>query len=195
MDGPGRRHRADDRARLPCGDPLHRPQPRRPGRLVRHRERRTHHGLRAIYAGFVIAWSILWDDGAHVRLYTQIMQMIHGDEGRQVKWIGNKDVGGWAPGQLGNFIDRIWQLIFLPNRPAISEAYHFSIPIPSSLQAGGGVHDGALDWPEDFRNIPVPLKWHLAVEVGRAELDAWVDAPRLLVRQLTSTSRRSCRPS
>lgn len=111
----------------------------------------------AVYSGFVITWSILWDDGAHVRLYTQVMQMIHGNEARQVEWIGNKDVGGWAPGQLGNFIDRVWQLIFLPNRPAISESYRFSIPVPRSLQLGGGAHDGALDWPADFRNIPLPL--------------------------------------
>jgi hypothetical protein len=111
----------------------------------------------AIYSGFVIAWSILWDDGAHVRLYTQIMQMIHNDEGRQVKWIGDKDVFGWAPGQLGNFLQRIWELIFLKNRPAIAESWHWSMPVPKSLQLGGGVHDGSLDWPKDFQNIPLPL--------------------------------------
>jgi len=111
----------------------------------------------AIYSGFVIPLCILWDDGAHVRIYTQFMQMWNDDEGRSVKWIGDKDVFGFVPGQPGNFLQRGWEFLFLRNRLALRDSYHFSLPVPESLQFGNGVHDGHLDWPQDFSQIPVPL--------------------------------------
>ena len=49
---------------VPDGDPVHRPQQRRPGRLVRHAERGPHHGLQRHLLVVVIPWCILWDDGA-----------------------------------------------------------------------------------------------------------------------------------
>jgi hypothetical protein len=115
----------------------------------------------AVYSAFVISWSILWDDGAHVRLYTQIRQMIAGNnadaEGKQYKWIADYHVFGWLPGQAGNFMQQIWEFLFLRNRVAVRDNWAWSLPVPQSMQTGAGPHDGHLDWPQDFQNIPLPL--------------------------------------
>jgi hypothetical protein len=127
----------------------------------------------AVYSAFVIVGSILWDDGAHVKIYRQFPRTVqdwwlvgrpfHGFDGK-AKWIGDKHPFEWLPGQLSNFSQRVWELLFLKNRVALRDEWQWSLPVPKSLQLGHGVHDGALDWPQDFKEIPIPLNgtwiWH-----------------------------------
>jgi hypothetical protein len=125
----------------------------------------------AIYSAFVIPFCILWDDGAHVRIYKQfpltfkdwpiIGRPFHGFDGK-AKWIGDKNpFDGWP---LGDLWKAIWDFAFLKNRVAIRDEWHWSLPVPKSLQFGNGAHDGSLDWPKDFSQVPVPLNgtwiWH-----------------------------------
>jgi len=126
-----------------------------------------------IFTSFFVVWCVLWDDGAHVRVYTQIVQWIKGDEGHQVQWLGEYEPFGWLPGQLGNFVNRIYQLVMLPNRVGLRDVWHWSLPVP--FQPGSGQHDGHLDWPQDFREIPVPFGGQWPVEFGEPKwMPAWL---------------------
>jgi hypothetical protein len=107
-----------------------------------------------IYTGFWLTFTILWDDGAHVRIWEQLGW----------RWPGNHCAGGstdncygefkWLNFPGGDLIRVIWDFIFLPNRVAIREKFEFSLPVP--FQPGSGT-DGHLDWPADFREVPLPL--------------------------------------
>jgi hypothetical protein len=106
-----------------------------------------------IYSGFVITWSILWDDGAHVRVFRQAPKTFGFTDGK-VKWIGDRHpFESWGP--IGDVFQAIWDFVFLNNRLAMRDAWHWSIPLP--FQPGSGHHDGYLDWPKDFEQVPVPL--------------------------------------
>lgn len=126
-----------------------------------------------VFSSFYITWAILWDDGAHVRVYEQSsvtigrLPFIEGrEEGDEWNWPGNvnpfrKDDPETGDGMLSflNFAEGallpIWDFVFLENRVAVRETWTWSMPVP--WQPGDGEHDGRLDWPEDFANVPIPL--------------------------------------
>ena len=115
----------------------------------------------AIYSAFVIVGSILWDDGAHVRVFAQFPRTFHLSD-HKWKWLGDRNpFDGWPAEGL---FKAIWDFIFLKNRVALRDEWHWSLPVPRSLQFGGHGHDGSLDWPKDFSEIPIPLNgtwiWH-----------------------------------
>ena len=107
----------------------------------------------AIYSAFVIPLCILWDDGAHVRIFREFPHAF-GITGGKVKWIGDRNpFDSWgAPGEV---LKGMWDFAFLKNRVAIRDEWHWSLRVP--FQPGAGHHDGYLDWPKDFSQIPVPL--------------------------------------
>ena len=73
------------------------------------------------------------------------------DQGRHVDVITN----------LANRVDADWQWprVLDPLRSVrpIQTVWEWEIPVPTSAQLGGGEHDGELNWPKDFENIPMPF--------------------------------------
>jgi hypothetical protein len=105
-----------------------------------------------VFSSFLVTWSILWSDGAHVRVYERLPVLVGSDQ--RLEWPGEKNdlFDGWP---AGGAIQAGWDFIFFEDRVAIRETWDWSMPVPS--QPGEGPHDGTLDWPEDFRSVPVPL--------------------------------------
>ena len=119
----------------------------------------------ALYSAFVIPWCILWDDGAHVRVFERLPKAIpipvwltdlfhKAPITGNVDWLGNKHPFEWMPAG-GDFFQAIWDFVFLKNRLDMRDEWHWSLPVP--FQPGSGHHDGYLDWPKDFQQVPVPL--------------------------------------
>ena len=115
-----------------------------------------------IYSSFVIPWAILWDDGAHVRIFQQAPVTFGFTDGK-VRWIGDRHpFESWTWLGIGEVFQAVWGFVFLKNRLAISDEWQWSLKVP--FQPGSGNHDGYLDWPKDFERIPIPLNgtwlWH-----------------------------------
>ncbi len=105
-----------------------------------------------IWSGAWISWLILWDNGSHVLVY-QHLPTLWGRPHERLKWLGDKNpFDGWP---IEGVLKPIWDVIFLRNRLALRDTWHWSLPVP--VQPGHGPHDGRLDWPKDFAQIPLPL--------------------------------------
>lgn len=87
----------------------------------------------AAFASVFTVGLILYDQGRHVNVVTQIAQ--HVDE--DWEW----------PGVLAPF----------QNVRAIQTGWEWEIPVPKQAQLGGGEHDGELNWPDDFSHVPMPF--------------------------------------
>jgi hypothetical protein len=108
-----------------------------------------------LYSSVWITWLILWDDSAHVRVYQRLPYLWGKTNYEQDhwKWLGDKNpFDGWA---VEGALKPIWDLIFLKDRLSIRDGWHWSLPVP--FQPGSGTHDGRLDWPRDFTEVPLPL--------------------------------------
>ena len=113
-----------------------------------------------VFSSFYITACLLWDDGAHVKVYEQSSVTIGvRDEGDEWQWPGKTNpfaeghqLGSlnWAEGTLYP----IWKFAFFENRVSVRESWTWSLPVP--FQPGDGEHDGTLDWPEDVRKVPIP---------------------------------------
>jgi hypothetical protein len=132
-------------------------------------------GFSFVYASLFLVVCLLWDDGAHVRIYQQApvtanhlgIGTFEDGEENEPKWLSehNPFEDGAKLGFL-NFAEGAlkptWDFVFLRNRVALRDEWQFSMPVP--YQPGSGEHDGRLDWPEDFRRVPIPLNgtwlWH-----------------------------------
>jgi len=112
-----------------------------------------------VYTGFWLTWTVLWDDGAHVRVYERL-PVLWGSDNR-LEWFGNKGKLFWEDWLGGDFVRVIYDFIFLNDRVAARDRWHWSLPVP--FQPGSGT-DGHLDWPADFKEVPLPLNgtwiWH-----------------------------------
>ncbi len=109
-----------------------------------------------VYSSVWIIWLILWDASKHVEVYRRL-PVLWGQGGKehQLKWLGDKNpFDGW-PG--GGVFKAVWDFIFLKDRLSMADAqqWHWRLPVP--FQPGSGVHDGYLDWPRDFEQVPLPL--------------------------------------
>ena len=87
----------------------------------------------AAFASVFTVGLILYDQGRHVDVTTNIAQRIDAD------W-------QW-PGVLAPF----------QNVRAIQTGWEWEIPVPKRAQLSGGEHDGELNWPKDFERIPMPF--------------------------------------
>lgn len=76
---------------------------------------------------------ILYDQGRHVNVTTNIMQRFDKD---------------WE-----------WPEVLAPfqNVRSIQTGWEWSLPVPEGAQLGGGEHDGELNWPDDFTHVPMPF--------------------------------------
>jgi len=103
-----------------------------------------------------ITWLILWDDSAHVRVYQRLPYLWGADASKvenQLQWPSDREER-WYDGFFAEgAITAVSDFVFLKNRLAVRDEWSWSMPVP--WQARGG--DGSLDWPQDFRRIPVPL--------------------------------------
>ena len=104
-----------------------------------------------IYSSVWITWLILWDNSSHVEVYRRL-PTLWGSNTRW-QWLGDKRPFDSWPG--GDVFTAIWDFVFLRNRLAIRDQWHWSLPVP--FQPGTGHHDGYLDWPKDFTQVPMPL--------------------------------------
>ncbi len=85
------------------------------------------------FTSVFITGLILYDQGRHVNVVTNIAQRIDKD---------------WE-----------WPTALAPfqNVRSIQTGWEWSIPVPESAQLGGGEHDGELNWPDDFQHVPMPF--------------------------------------
>lgn len=87
----------------------------------------------AAFASVFTVALILYDQGRHVNVITNLMQRSDQD------W-------QW-PGKLSPF----------QNVRAIQTGWEWYIPVPESAQLGPGEHDGELNWPDDLTHVPMPF--------------------------------------
>jgi hypothetical protein len=106
-----------------------------------------------VFTAIAVIWTILWDDGAHVRVYERLPTLYGSDE--RLEWPGHKGELFWEDWPGGDAARVVYDFIFLDNRVAVRDTWEWSMPVP--FQPGEGPHDGHLDWPEDFQNVPLPL--------------------------------------
>jgi quinol---cytochrome c reductase cytochrome c subunit, bacillus type len=126
------------------------------------------------FASVFVTGLILYDQGRHVNVTTNIVQRFDKD------W-------EW-PAELAPF----------QNVRSIQTGWEWGIPVPKSTQLGGGEHDGELNWPEDFQHVPMPFNGTSGPEWMRwgppSALPGWMQAlywydlnmnfPAFLVEQL-----------
>lgn len=106
-----------------------------------------------VWSSVWITWLILWDNQSHVRIYRHLPQLWGSSE--HLQWPGDKRLfTGWP---IEGVLQPIWQLIFLMDRLSIADPKQFSFSLPVPFQPSAGPHDGRLDWPQDFRRVPLPL--------------------------------------
>ena len=87
----------------------------------------------AAFASIFLVALILYDQGRHVNVVTNIAQRVDAD------W-------EW-PATLAPF----------QNVRSIQTGWEWSIPVPEAAQLGPGEHDGELNWPVDFQHVPMPF--------------------------------------
>ena len=118
-----------------------------------------------VYTGAWITWLILWDNKSHVLVYRRLPYLWGEDASKvsnQLEWPGDKGKLFWedALGPVGDFLRTIYDFIFLSQRLALRDEWKWSLPVPWQVRGG----DGHLDWPQDFKEIPLPLNgtwiWH-----------------------------------
>ncbi len=87
----------------------------------------------AAYAAILISGLVLYDQGRHVNVVTNIAQRFDED---------------WE-----------WPTVLAPfqNVRSIQTGWEWSIPVPEQAQLGGGEHDGELNWPQDLAHVPMPF--------------------------------------
>ena len=85
------------------------------------------------FASIFTAGLILYDQGRHVNVITNVVQHVDKD------W-------QW-PTVLDPFFDV----------RSIQTRWEWKMPVPERAQVGSGEHDGELNWPDDFENIPMPF--------------------------------------
>lgn len=143
-----------------------------------------------VFSGFYLTACILWDDGAHVRVYEQASVTFgFRDEGDEWTWPGqvnpfreddpttpeNPDGALSFLNPVEGVLHPIWQFIFLPNRPAVREEANWSWSLPVPFQPGDGPHDGSLDWPQDLERVPIPLNGTWLIEFDEPQwMPGWM---------------------
>jgi hypothetical protein len=124
-----------------------------------------------IYTLFFGTLLILLDSGKHAQVYEKVT----GDP-----WPFGANRPSWLP-DVG-FIHAVWDLLFVRNMRAIQTEWTWSTDLGGLvplLQTEG--HDGTLDWPQDFTQIPLPFNgtswpWH-AGHHGTPEPQWYQDLP------------------
>ncbi|HXK34267.1 MAG TPA: hypothetical protein VNM91_09665 [Dehalococcoidia bacterium] len=116
-------------------------------------------GISAVFTSFYATLCILWDDGAHVRIWQQApVTFGFKNEGEEPRWLS--EMQPFKDWPVEGVLNPIWDFIFARNRNALRQEWEWSLPVP--WQARGG--DGTLDWPQDFERVPLPLNgtwiWH-----------------------------------
>ena len=104
-----------------------------------------------IYSSVWITWLILWDNQSHVKVWNYLA----GHWSKMGAWPGDRNpFDGWP---IEGVLLPIWQLIFLKDRFSLTRVQDFRFSLPVPFQPGTGPHDGTLDWPQDFEQVPLPL--------------------------------------
>lgn len=87
----------------------------------------------AAFASIFTCGLVLYDQGRHVNVITNIVQ--HADK------------------------DWEWPTVLAPFHDvrSIQTRWEWDVPVPVQAQLGGGEHDGELNWPQDFSSIPMPF--------------------------------------
>ena len=85
------------------------------------------------FASIFTVGLILYDQGRHVNVATNIAQRVDKD---------------WE-----------WPAVLAPfqNVRALQTGWEWELPVPERAQLGPGEHDGELNWPTDFDHVPMPF--------------------------------------
>ena len=108
-----------------------------------------------IFAVVLTSGLILFDSGKHVKAYESITSK---------PWPVAENRPDWLPNS--GFVNASWDLVFSRNLRAVQTEWKWKTDLAGlvPLLQGEG-HDGTLDWPQDFTQIPVPFNltswpWH-----------------------------------
>jgi hypothetical protein len=126
-------------------------------------------GFAFVFTAVAVIWTILWDDGAHVRVYERLPSLYGSEE--RLEWPGHKGELFWEDWPGGDAARVVYDFVFLDNRVAVRDTWEWSMPVP--FQPGEGPHDGHLDWPQDFQNVPLPLNGTWIFE-WEDPVDSWM---------------------
>lgn len=87
----------------------------------------------AAFASVFTVGLILYDQGRHANVVTNIVQRVDAD---------------WQ-----------WPTVLDPFHDvrSIQTRWEWKVPVPERAQLGGGEHDGELNWPDDFTHVPMPF--------------------------------------
>ena len=119
-----------------------------------------------IFAFFGTLLLILYDQGKHAQAY----EIVTGKT-----WPVAANRPGWLP-DVG-IITATWDLIFSRNLRAVQTEWKWSTDLGGlvpMLQSDG--HDGRLDWPNDFTQIPIPFNltsWPLKLSDHGSPAPEW----------------------
>jgi hypothetical protein len=105
----------------------------------------------AAFASVFTVGLVLYDQGRHVNVTTNVIQHVDKD---------------WE-----------WPVVLEPfrNVRAIQTSWTWDVPVPKKAQLGGGEeHDGALNWPEDFDHVPMPFNGTSGPEWMRWDKPTWL---------------------
>ncbi len=125
-----------------------------------------------VYAGFFLVVCLLWDNGSHVRIYERLPSLWGSD--KRFEWPGNKGTLFWEGWPGGDFVRSIYDFVFLADRAAARDTWQWSLPVP--FQPGSGT-DGHMDYPQDFKEVPLPLNGTWLFDWGDPGRDgSWMPA-------------------
>jgi hypothetical protein len=102
----------------------------------------------AIISAVLTIFLIFFDSGMHVQIYEKVT----GDP-----WPTGAARPGWLP-NIG-FVNAVWDLITVRSVRAIQTDWKWSTDLGGlvPLLQKGPNHDGQLNWPQDFTQIPIPF--------------------------------------
>jgi hypothetical protein len=133
-----------------------------------------------VFAAVVTLFLILWDASKHVQLYEMRWRLFGVTLKPTLHWPFGTHRPDWLPDS--GFIHAVWDLAFIRNLRAIQTEWTWKTDLGGlvPLLQGKG-HDGYLNWPNDFTQIPIPFNmtswpWH-AGHHGTPPPDWYVNLP------------------
>jgi hypothetical protein len=115
----------------------------------------------AVISGFLTLFLILFDAGKHAQIYEKITGTKWPAGNETVTVNGVQEVHSLRPDWLPHvgFIQAVWDLAFMRSVRGIQTEWKWSTDLGGlvPLLQKGPNHDGQLNWPQDFTQIPIPF--------------------------------------
>jgi hypothetical protein len=118
----------------------------------------------AVFSFFGTLVLILWDSSKHVQLYEMKWHFFGHTLKPRLDWPIAANRPSWLP-DVG-FLNAVWDVVLSRNLRSIQTEWTWSTTLGGLVpMVQGKGHDGHLDWPRDFTQIPIPFNltswpWH-----------------------------------